>query len=92
MPWRRNRSFACERSGAILPRCPGPTPAWACCPTISTSSRSPGRASGARPSTTVEAWTVTDDWPNPVPISDAELDVFEAWFGDLFDELFGSCR
>jgi len=23
-----------------------------------------------------------------VPITDAELDVFEAWFGDLFDELF----
>jgi hypothetical protein len=33
----------------------------------------------------VEAWTGTDDWPDPVPITDAELDVFEAWFGDLFD-------
>jgi hypothetical protein len=33
--------------------------------------------------------TVTDDWPDPVPIIDAELDVFEAWFGDLFDEPFG---
>jgi hypothetical protein len=31
---------------------------------------------------------VTDDWPDPVPIADAEVDVFEAWFG-LFDELFG---
>jgi hypothetical protein len=40
----------------------------------------------------VEAWTVTDDWPDPVPLSDAELDVFEAWFGDLFDELFGPSR
>lgn len=40
----------------------------------------------------VEAWTVADDWPNPVPIIDAELDVFEAWFGDLFDDLFGPCR
>ena len=29
------------------------------------------------------AWTVTDDWPDPVPIADAELSVFEAWFGDL---------
>ena len=36
-----------------------------------------------------EAWTVTDDWPERVPITDAELDVFEAWFGDPFDELFG---
>lgn len=24
--------------------------------------------------------------------SGAEVDVFEAWFGDLFDELFGPCR
>jgi len=35
---------------------------------------------------------VTDDWPDPVLITDAELDVFEAWFGDLFDEMFGPCR
>jgi hypothetical protein len=27
-----------------------------------------------------------------VPVTDAEVDVFEAWFGDLFDELFGPCR
>ena len=40
----------------------------------------------------VEAWTVTNDWPDPVPTTDAEIDVFEAWFGDLFDELFGPCR
>jgi len=47
---------------------------------------------GRPPKHDVEAWTVTDDWTDPVPISDAELDVFEAWFGDLFDELFGPCR
>ena len=47
---------------------------------------------GRPPKHDVEAWTVTDDWPDPVPITDAELDVFEAWFGDLFDELFGPCR
>jgi hypothetical protein len=40
----------------------------------------------------LSAWTVTDDWPESVPITGAELDVFEAWFGDLFDELFGPCR
>jgi len=34
-------------------------------------------------------WKVTDDWPHPVPITEAELDVFEAWFGDIFDELSG---
>lgn len=34
-------------------------------------------------------WTVTDDWPEDVPVTEAEIGVFEAWFGDLFDELFG---
>ncbi len=37
-------------------------------------------------------WTITDDWPEHVPVTEAEVDVFEAWFGDLFDELFGPCR
>ena len=36
--------------------------------------------------------TVTDDWPERIPITDAEVDLFEAWFGDLFDDLFGPCR
>jgi hypothetical protein len=40
----------------------------------------------------LSAWTVTDDWADPVPITDAELDVFEARFGDLFDEMFGPHR
>jgi hypothetical protein len=34
--------------------------------------------------------TVTDDWPDEVPITEAEIEVFEAWFGDLFDELFST--
>ena len=34
-------------------------------------------------------WTVTDDWPEDVPVTEAEIAVFEAWFGELFDELFG---
>jgi hypothetical protein len=37
----------------------------------------------------VETWRVVDDWPQRVPVTQAEGDVFEAWFGDLFDELFG---
>jgi hypothetical protein len=40
----------------------------------------------------VETWRVVDDWPLRVPVTDAEVDVFEAWFGDVFDELFGSWR
>jgi len=35
-------------------------------------------------------WTVTNDWPEDVPVTEAEIDVFEAWFGDLFDELFST--
>jgi hypothetical protein len=44
-----------------------------------------------RPARKVRAeWTVTDDWPEDVPITEAEIEVFEAWFGDLFDELFST--
>ncbi|MGC4025630.1 MAG: hypothetical protein QM744_11025 [Mesorhizobium sp.] len=46
---------------------------------------------GRPPKHDVENWTVTDDWPDRVPVTAAEVDVFEAWFGDLFDELFGPC-
>lgn len=35
------------------------------------------------------AWNVTDDWPEDLPVETAEIAVFEAWFGDLFDELLG---
>jgi hypothetical protein len=35
-------------------------------------------------------WTVTDDWPEDVPVTEAEMEVFEAWFGDLFDKLFST--
>lgn len=34
-------------------------------------------------------WIVTDDWPEAVPVTEAEVDVFERWFGDLFDDLLG---
>jgi hypothetical protein len=52
----------------------------------------PWPLSGRPPKHDLETWTVTDDWPKHVPVTDAEVDVFEAWFGDLFDELFGACR
>jgi len=47
---------------------------------------------GRPPKHDLSAWTVTDDWPVRVPVTQVEVDVFEAWFGDLFDELFGSGR
>jgi len=47
---------------------------------------------GRPPKHDLSAWTVTDDWRERVPVTQAELDIFEAWFGDLFDEMFGTCR
>jgi hypothetical protein len=35
------------------------------------------------------SWRVIDDWPAKNQVTDAEFAVFEAWFGDVFDELFG---
>jgi hypothetical protein len=47
---------------------------------------------GRPPKHDLSTWVITDDWPERVPVTQAELDVFEAWFGDLFDEMFGTCR
>jgi hypothetical protein len=44
---------------------------------------------GRPPKHDLSTWIVTDDWPDPVPVTEAEVEVFERWFGDLFDELFG---
>lgn len=30
---------------------------------------------------------VADDWPDDIPVTEAEIQVFERWFGDVFDEL-----
>lgn len=35
-------------------------------------------------------WTISDDWPECPPVTSSEVDVFEAWFGDIFDRLFGA--
>lgn len=32
---------------------------------------------------------VSDDWPDRVPVSEAELDLFEVHFGPLLNELLG---
>lgn len=40
---------------------------------------------GRPPKHDLSAWSVTDDWPDPVPVYEAEIAVFERWFGDLFD-------
>jgi hypothetical protein len=52
--------------------------------------RPPARRVGRPAKADTTTWTVTDDWPDEVPITEAEIDVFEAWFGDRFDELFST--
>lgn len=36
-----------------------------------------------------QAVAVNDDLPDAIPITDEEVRVLDAWFGDLLDELFG---
>ena len=52
--------------------------------------RRPARRRGRPAPEDPITWTVTDDWPEDVPVTEAEIEVFEAWFGDLFDELFST--
>ena len=52
--------------------------------------RPPARRAGRPAPEDTTTWTVTDDWPDEVPITEAEIEVFEARFGDLFDELFST--
>ncbi len=52
--------------------------------------REPVRRRRDRPAADdAESWRVIDDWPERVPVTEREVDVFEAWFGDVLDELFG---
>jgi hypothetical protein len=48
------------------------------------------RRAGRRAQADEGEWIVTDDWPDDVPVSEAEVEVFEAWFGELLDELFST--
>jgi hypothetical protein len=51
--------------------------------------RPPHRRVGRPPKTDPATWTVTDDWPARVPVTVAEVELFEAWSSDLFDSLLG---
>ncbi len=37
----------------------------------------------------VEKLPVIDDWPEKVPVTEEEVDIFERYFGDVLDRLFG---
>ncbi len=52
--------------------------------------RDPGRRPGRPCLNDLSDWRVTDDRPERVPVTPEEVDVFEAWFGDVLDELFGT--
>ena len=52
--------------------------------------REPAPRRGHRPVRDDPPIKVTDDWPEMVPITETELRVMEAHFGDVLDELFGS--
>lgn len=36
-----------------------------------------------------QALRITDDWSEVVPVTEAEVRIVEAYFGDILDELFG---
>lgn len=57
-------------------------------PTRLQPSRSKRRRSRAKPRPT---WRprITDDWPDRIPVTSAEVDIIEAHFADFLDELFG---
>ena len=88
----RHGLFAWRSLGAILPRCPDHASPFGILPDDIYIQIEPWPRIGRPPKHDLSAWTVTDDWPERVPVTQAEMDVFEAWFGDLFDELFGSGR
>jgi len=47
------------------------------------------RRRGHEPPPDTTGWIVTDDWPERVPVTKAEVDVFEAHFSDFFDKWLG---
>jgi hypothetical protein len=51
--------------------------------------RQPAPRAGRLPSRLERAITVTDDWPDVVPITDAELRVMESHFAEELDKVFG---
>lgn len=53
-------------------------------------SAEPVRRAAFRKSVSPCGRRITDDWPDSIPVTEAELDLFEVHFGALLDELLGS--
>ena len=49
----------------------------------------PPRIRGPNGDPSPRPFHVTDDWPEDVPVTEAEIDVFERYFGNVLDRLFG---
>jgi hypothetical protein len=65
-------------------------PTWSLPDDLYDYARPPQHPNGQPPVDLLAGWRVIDDWPARVPITPDELDVFEAWFGDIIDEIFGA--
>lgn len=52
-------------------------------------SRAPRRRASSPDAFDVENLPIIDDWPERVPVTEAEVDIFERYFGDVLDRLFG---
>ena len=90
--WRKHGPFSPPGTRAILRGCPVrpetlrlPFPS-----SLKHCSAILGRSPAGRQKHDLSTWTVIDNWPERVPVTEAEVEVFERWFADLFDELFGS--
>ena len=93
--WRNHGPFFLASAGVITADMPRPCPKTCPPPRPSSLKRLLGQPwpfPGRPPKHDLSTWTVTDEWPEHIPVTEAEVDVFEAWFADLFDELFGLCR
>ncbi len=87
--WRNHRLLSPFGARAILRGCPG---RYGTQPPRSPSSLKRSSAAHGRfrpPKHDRSAWIVTDYWPERVPVTDTEVELFERWFADLFDEPFG---
>lgn len=52
--------------------------------------RTPRRRNPSSDTFDVEKLPVIDDWPERVPVTEAEVEIFERYFGAVLDRLFGS--
>ena len=88
--WQKSRATLCSwlaRANPDYGALPLPIPHLTICTTM----RVRWNVDLAAPATSdPKTWTVKDDWPEDVPVTEAEIEVFETWFGDLFDELFST--